>query len=191
VRIANLAGRLSIINGDRAVDVANPSDGRFAPWVQGIYDRWDDFLRWATVAHLPDGRPFEVAQLGAPVPSPTQVFGIGLNYPGHVSETRSEPPRDPVVFTKFPSCITGPNTDVPLPSGDVFVDWEVELVVVIGGHAHRVSADEAWTHVAGLTVGQDLSERRGQFAGARPQFSLAKSGLRAHRALPGHARRAR
>jgi 2,4-diketo-3-deoxy-L-fuconate hydrolase len=77
------------------------------------------------------------------------------------------------VFTKFPTSITGPNATVELPSGNV--DWEVELVVAIGRRAHRVSEEAAWGHVAGLMVGQDLSERVVQLAGPVPQFSLGKS----------------
>ena len=74
---------------------------------------------------------------------------------------------------KFPSCITGPNATVELPSTSV--DWEVELVVAIGRLAHRVSEDAAYDHVAGFMVGQDLSERVVQLAGPVPQFSLGKS----------------
>ena len=78
------------------------------------------------------------------------------------------------MFTKWPSCITGPVTKVELPDGGS-TDWEVELVAVIGRRAFRISADQAWDHVAGLTVGQDISERQLQGAGPSPQFSLAKS----------------
>jgi 2-keto-4-pentenoate hydratase/2-oxohepta-3-ene-1,7-dioic acid hydratase in catechol pathway len=81
-------------------------------------------------------------------------------------------PDKPATFTKFPTCITGPCADIELPPGAV--DWEVELVVVIGVRAHRVAEDQAWRHVAGLTVGQDLSERLLQWS-AGGQFSLGKS----------------
>ncbi len=83
-------------------------------------------------------------------------------------------PDQPSVFTKFPSCITGPHSDVVLPPGG-HTDWEVELVVVIGTAARHVSAAAAWSHVAGLTVGQDISERISQLAGSPAQFSLGKS----------------
>lgn len=78
------------------------------------------------------------------------------------------------MFTKFPSCITGPYGDIELPPGG-HVDWEVELVAVIGRHAHRVPAARALEHVAGYAVGQDISERVLQLAAAPPQFSLGKS----------------
>jgi 2-keto-4-pentenoate hydratase/2-oxohepta-3-ene-1,7-dioic acid hydratase in catechol pathway len=78
-----------------------------------------------------------------------------------------------VTFTKFPSSLTGPDAVVTLPEGNV--DWEVELVVAIGRGGHEIDREVAWNHVAGLTIGQDLSERVAQLDGPRPQFSLAKS----------------
>jgi 2-keto-4-pentenoate hydratase/2-oxohepta-3-ene-1,7-dioic acid hydratase in catechol pathway len=78
------------------------------------------------------------------------------------------------VFTKFPSAITGPRDRIALPKGSV--DFEVELVAVVGREAHRVSSTQAWEHIAGLTVGQDLSERELQLAGPPPQqYNMGKS----------------
>jgi 2-keto-4-pentenoate hydratase/2-oxohepta-3-ene-1,7-dioic acid hydratase in catechol pathway len=78
------------------------------------------------------------------------------------------------VFTKFASCINGPSGEITLPPGG-HTDWEVELAVIIGPAAHRVAAASAWEHVAGLSVGQDVSERILQMATKPPQFSLGKS----------------
>ncbi|MFD7691645.1 fumarylacetoacetate hydrolase family protein, partial [Streptomyces sp. NPDC059781] len=75
---------------------------------------------------------------------------------------------------RFATSITGPVTEVTLPPGG-HTDWEIELVAVIGTRAHRVPAKSAWDHVAGLTVGQDISERITQLEGPAPQFSLGKS----------------
>lgn len=111
--------------------------------------------------------------LGAPVPRPTQVFGIGLNYRDHASETGATLPPAPLTFTKFPTCIAGPTDDVPL-SGST-VDWEVEIVAVIGTTASHVDVENAWSVVAGLTLGQDISDRTVQRTGTPPQFSLGKS----------------
>jgi 2,4-didehydro-3-deoxy-L-rhamnonate hydrolase len=77
------------------------------------------------------------------------------------------------VFTKFPGCLTGPEATVELASDTT--DYEAELVVVIGATARDVPAADAWDVVAGLTIGQDLSDRELQSQGERPQFSLAKS----------------
>jgi 2-keto-4-pentenoate hydratase/2-oxohepta-3-ene-1,7-dioic acid hydratase in catechol pathway len=119
------------------------------------------------------GVAFDRADLGAPVPRPRQVFAIGVNYAEHAAESGYPAGSLPITFTKFPSSLTGPDAQVELPPGSV--DWEVELVIVIGTGGKNVSREDAWTHVAGLTVGQDLSEREAQNAGAKPQYSLAKS----------------
>lgn len=179
MRLLNLAGRPALAVDGGAVDVATASRGRFGPDVQSLYDRWDEFRDWAAVV---DGRAPDVAavvdvvddRLGPPVPRPRQVFAIGLNYHVHVAEGAAALPDQPMVFTKFPASVTGPFAVVELPVGSV--DYEVELVVVIGRRTHRVSAERAWSHVAGLTAGQDLSERELQVHGPAPQqHSLAKS----------------
>jgi 2-keto-4-pentenoate hydratase/2-oxohepta-3-ene-1,7-dioic acid hydratase in catechol pathway len=81
-------------------------------------------------------------------------------------------PSVPATFTKFPASLTGPFDDIPLASATA--DWEVELVVVLGTRADHVAESDAWAHVAGVTVGQDISDRHLQFA-AGNQFSLGKS----------------
>jgi 2-keto-4-pentenoate hydratase/2-oxohepta-3-ene-1,7-dioic acid hydratase in catechol pathway len=175
MRIANLADRLVLIVGERAVDVAQASAGRFDADPQAVYGRWAEFTGWAAAADLPAGSTFEPAQLGSPTPRPGQVFAIGLNFDEHAAETGFQTPEtEPPIFTKFASSITGPYCEVAIPAGG-HVDWEVELVAVIGRPAYRVTADEARSYVAGLAVGQDISERVLQMAAAPPQFSLAKS----------------
>ncbi|MFD1538857.1 fumarylacetoacetate hydrolase family protein [Nonomuraea guangzhouensis] len=173
MRVANLSGRLVLIRHHRAVDVAEASDGLFASDPQAVYDRWQEFTAWAAAAELPDGAAFDERDLGAPVPAPRQVFAIGLNYREHAAESGfAVPDTLPPVFTKFASAITGPVTEVALPPGG-HTDWEVELVAVIGKRAHH--AEPSWEYVAGLTAGQDLSERITQMAGPAPQFGLGKS----------------
>jgi 2-keto-4-pentenoate hydratase/2-oxohepta-3-ene-1,7-dioic acid hydratase in catechol pathway len=100
------------------------------------------------------------------------VFAIGLNYRSHAEESGMDVPSIPATFTKFPASLAGPFDDVEVAGATV--DWEVELVAVIGARADRVAEADGWSHVAGLTVGQDISERTVQFA-AGSQFSLGKS----------------
>ncbi len=119
-----------------------------------------------------DGSIAEVT-LGPPVPAPRQVFGIGLNYRDHAGEAGLPEPSVPLTFTKFPSCVAGPTADIPL-SGPT-VDWEVEIVAVIGRETSHVAANDAWDAIAGLTLGQDISDRTVQFSDQPPQFSLGKS----------------
>ncbi|MBD0418204.1 fumarylacetoacetate hydrolase family protein [Streptomyces sp. TRM S81-3] len=175
MRIANLAGRLTVLVEGRAIDVHTASRGAFSADPQAVYARWAEFRTWAAGADLAGGRPVDVAELGAPAPSPRQIFAIGLNYREHVSEAGFTTPEGmPPVFTKYATALTGPVTEVRLPQGG-HTDWEAELVAVIGHKAHNVSEADAWSHVAGLTVGQDISERVLQMEGPAPQFSLGKS----------------
>ena len=177
VRLMNVSGRLHVSTPTGAVDVAKASDGRFAPDPQSVFESWDAFRGWyaahrdALAAH-PAVR-VDPAELGSPVPNPRQVFAVGLNYSEHAAESGFSRPERPLIFTKFASSITGPVTTVLLPAGSV--DWEVELVVVIGRGGRDIPVEQAWRHVAGVTVGQDLSERQQQHSGPAPQFSLAKS----------------
>ncbi len=173
MRIGTLNNRYHALAANLALDIAEASGGRFAADGFDIFERFDELARW--VATVPDAayRPFEPGALGPPVPMPRQVFAIGLNYRDHAAESGLPAPDVPVVFTKYPTSITGPSATVALPSD--FVDWEAELVAVIGARAEHVNAIDAWSHVAGLTVGQDLSERKVQLAGPAPQFSLGKS----------------
>ena len=157
MRVANLDGRLVIVTGEAGheigYDVEKSSGGRFSADPQAVYDQWTEFAAWAAGADLAGAAPFAAADLGAPAPAPRQVLAIGLNYAEHAAESGFDVPEEPtVMFTKWQSCLTGPVTEVELPDGG-HTDWEVELVVVIGRRAFRISADQAWGHVAGLTRG--------------------------------------
>jgi 2-keto-4-pentenoate hydratase/2-oxohepta-3-ene-1,7-dioic acid hydratase in catechol pathway len=175
MRIATVSERLCLITDGGAIDVATASSGRFVADAAAVYPRWQEFADWAGSAELPEPVEYAPEALGSPSPSPRQVFGIGLNYSEHVAESGfTTPVATPPVFTKFPSCITGPRGEIGLPPGG-HTDWEVELVVVIGRTAAHVRAESAWSYVAGLSVGQDISERVLQMAAAPPQFSLGKS----------------
>ncbi|MFI5610054.1 fumarylacetoacetate hydrolase family protein [Amycolatopsis sp. NPDC051903] len=172
MRLLNVAGRAVLETPDGRTDVATASAGRFGPDPQSLYGRWAEFRAWAGTARPAGDQPG--GPLLAPVPRPPQVFAVGLNYVSHAEETGlAAATGRPLTFTKFPSSIAGPDGDLVL-SGEQ-VDWEVELVAVIGSPAHRVSPAQAWDHIAGLTAGQDFSDRAVQMEGAPPQFSLGKS----------------
>src|SRR4051794_34522109 len=136
-----------------------------------VYERWDDFASWAGDA-VGTTQPLDESMLGCPVPRPRQVFAIGLNYRSHAEESGMAVPDVPATFTKFPASLSGPFDEIELVGGAV--DWEVELVAIIGRRADRVAVEDGWDHIAGLTVGQDISDRILQFA-AGSQFSLGKS----------------
>src|SRR5690606_2304495 len=175
MRYASLSGRLVLISPDgrAALDVERASGGQFASDPQAVYETWDDFVKWAATADLDQATPFERTLLDAPVPAPRPLFAVGLNYGSHANEVGLEADPVPPIFTKFISSITGPYAPVEHPGGSV--DWEVELVVVIAQRARRIAVEDAWSCVAGLTAGQDISERELQHVGVMPQFSLGKS----------------
>lgn len=176
MRIANISGRLNLVEGSVALDVETASGGTYSADPAAIYARWADFSTWAAayaVADDPEATAFDEHHLGAPSPGARQVFGIGLNYADHAAEAGLPIPEQLVVFTKFASSVTGPVTDVALPGATV--DWEAELVVVIGRGGRHISAHDAHAHIAGYTVGQDISERTVQWQGQPAQFSIGKS----------------
>jgi 2-keto-4-pentenoate hydratase/2-oxohepta-3-ene-1,7-dioic acid hydratase in catechol pathway len=161
-----------LVVDDGIVDIANASAGALPHDPQLLYERWDEVRAVAERVQAPEA-PLDVAALDAPVPRPRQVFAIGMNYAAHAAEAGVDTPTFPPTFTKFPTCLAGPDATVVLPSA--FVDWEVELVVAISTEAYEVGTGQGWSHVAGVTVGQDLSERIVQTRPPAPQFSLGKS----------------
>jgi 2-keto-4-pentenoate hydratase/2-oxohepta-3-ene-1,7-dioic acid hydratase in catechol pathway len=173
MRIINHGGRLGLEEAGRWIDVEIASDGWFMSDPMRAYARWEELREWAREADLLDAEPVDEEQLQAPVPRPRQIFAVGLNYHEHAKASGLELPEAPFIFTKFPVSVTGPNTWVELPTKTV--DFETEVVAVIGEGAHHVGVRDAWRHVAGLTLGQDLSERELQLSGPAPQFSLGKS----------------
>jgi 2,4-diketo-3-deoxy-L-fuconate hydrolase len=176
MRIGNLSGRLTIFTDAGGIDVEKASAGQFGSDPQAIYDRWDEFRQWADAVEFGnDASAFAMTDLGPPTPRPAQVFGIGANYADHAKEGGVGVPEEPMVFTKFVTCLTGPTGDIVLPGSNPSVDWEAELVAVIGKLAYHTPIERAWDHIAGLTVGQDLSERVIQMRGFLPQISLGKS----------------
>lgn len=173
-RLANANGRSVLVLGQRIVDVESASNGRFSTDPMAALAQWDAFAGWAS--GVTEGAATGVlheTELGPCVPRPSKIFGIGMNYREHAKEAGMEIPGAPVVFTKFPSCLVGPRANVELSSD--FVDWEVELVVVIGRGGRRISESQAFAHVAGYCIGQDISDRKIQFRDKPPQFSMGKS----------------
>ena len=173
-RLTNVNGRAALVHGEHYTDLATHSSGALGP------DPMEALTRPDLLAELSAGLDESSVTglladvvLGPPVPRPQKVFGIGLNYQAHADEGGVELPASPLVFTKFPSCLVGPTADVEIRSGGC--DYEGELVVVIGEGGRDITIDDAWNHVVGVTIGQDISDRPAQFAAKPPHFSLGKS----------------
>ena len=102
------------------------------------------------------------SRIGACVSKPSKFIGIGLNFKDHAEEQNLPIPKEPIIFSKFTSCVTGPNDPIIVPKGSNHTDWEVELGFVIGKKAINVSVDEAMDHVLGFFLVNDVSERHFQ-----------------------------
>ena len=101
-------------------------------------------------------------RIGACVSKPSKFIGIGLNFKDHAEEQNLPIPKEPIIFSKFTSCIVGPNDPIIVPKGSQHTDWEVELGFVIGKKALNVSVENALEHVLGFFLVNDVSERNYQ-----------------------------
>lgn len=174
-RFANVDGRSALVDSeDRWYDASRLSGGILSADPMRAWAQLDDLhlADRALLDAVPDGKVSD-GELGPPIPSPRSVFAIGLNYRSHADEADMQVPAAPVVFTKFPSCLAGPTDPVVL--GGTADDYEAELVVVIGRGGRDIRPEDAWSHVGGLTVGQDISDRVLQFAAQPAHFDLGKS----------------
>jgi 2,4-didehydro-3-deoxy-L-rhamnonate hydrolase len=173
-RLAVAGGRAVLIDEAQWYDLAElTGDASLAAPMAAVARHEELHAAQEATAGARPGGALDALALGPCVPRPQKVFGIGLNYGSHAAETGRPAPEAPLTFTKFPSCLVGPTDDIVL-SGPA-VDWEVELVVVVGRRGRHVAPAQAWSHVAGLTLGQDVSDRQLQFSGDPAQFSLGKS----------------
>jgi len=128
-----------------------------------VADRWDT------------ARPIGGLRIGSPIARPHQILCIGLNYSDHAAETGQAVPAEPILFTKSPNTMQGPNDPVQIPRGSVKTDWEVELGIVIGRRCSYLP-DEAAAEaaIAGYTIVNDVSEREWQIERGG-QWSKGKS----------------
>ena len=113
-------------------------------------------------------------RLGPPVAGTAKMICIGLNYADHAAETGATPPKEPMIFMKATSAISGPNDTIELPRGSTHTDWEAELGIVIGRRAKYIREDQVMDHIAGFVAVNDVSEREYQTQRAG-QFTKGKS----------------
>jgi 2-keto-4-pentenoate hydratase/2-oxohepta-3-ene-1,7-dioic acid hydratase in catechol pathway len=164
------ADALGIVIGERIVPLS------------GIAANMTDLIaRWGTVesdvrsiAERGDGAlPLASVRLRAPIARPGKIMAIGLNYADHVKETGREMPKEQVWFCKQPTAVNGPFDPIQIPKVSTSVDWEAEMVVVIGKGGRHIAKDAARDHVFGYCCGNDVSARDWQ--NKTPQWILGKS----------------
>ncbi|MEH6570709.1 MAG: fumarylacetoacetate hydrolase family protein [Halioglobus sp.] len=173
-RLANVGGRAALVAGEDYFDLETVSGGALGSDPMAALQSLAALSELSVTLgdHTPTGQLAD-AELDAPVPKPGNCYAVGLNYRNHALESGMPIPDVPMIFTKHTTCITGPNADVEMRSD--YVDYEAELVVVIGRDGKDIAATDAWDYIAGLCVGQDISDRPAQFVASPPQFNLGKS----------------
>ena len=143
-------------------------DGNFRDLSSIIKDLDPDTLNFETIDKIKKVESSSLPKLdsnlriGPCVSKPSKFIGIGLNFKDHAEEQNLPIPKEPIIFSKFTSCITGPNDPIIVPKGSEHTDWEVELGFVIGKKAINVNVNEALEHVLGFFIVNDVSERNYQ-----------------------------
>jgi 2-keto-4-pentenoate hydratase/2-oxohepta-3-ene-1,7-dioic acid hydratase in catechol pathway len=182
MRFANLQGRAVLVvraddGTDRAVDIERASDGRLGsdPSVYVDLANHDVLAGIADSVSANEAPVLDLELLGAPVPRPPKGLGVGLNYRTHAIESGREFPTEPHFFGKTNNCVAGPFDDVIAPAGRHEIDYEAEVVIAFGRTCKNATEADAWSYIAGVTCGQDISDRGEQFRLPIKQFTIAKS----------------
>jgi 2-keto-4-pentenoate hydratase/2-oxohepta-3-ene-1,7-dioic acid hydratase in catechol pathway len=161
--------KIGIVSGDKIIDA------NFNGSMSDAIAQWDKLRpQFAALADKGGGKPLSAVKLRAPVLRPGKIFAIGLNYADHIAETKSERPTQQVWFTKAQTSINGPYDPILIARHGPAVDYEVELVAVIGKPGRNIAVEDARHHVFGYCVGNDVTERQWQRNSGR-QWALGKS----------------
>jgi 2-keto-4-pentenoate hydratase/2-oxohepta-3-ene-1,7-dioic acid hydratase in catechol pathway len=181
MRLATLATpagpRAALVAGDHYVDLYDTNMG-LPPSVRGLLAAGPNAWQAAEAAGRLQNAvriPVQAAVLMPPVPDPGKILCIGLNYRDHARENNRAIPTEPVLFAKFNNTLIGDGTPIRLPAVSKKVDYEAELVVVIGKPGRDIAEADAIDHVAGYTVGHDVSARDWQFKGEEKQWVIGKT----------------
>lgn len=163
---AGAGARVGLVKGDAIIDLGRGDD------MIGLIASWPD-AKDAIANAAGAATPLAAARLLAPVPRPGKIFAIGLNYADHIAESGVETPQQQVWFTKAVTSVNGPHDPILIAKAGPFVDYEVELVAVIGAGGRNIARADAAKHVFGYCIGNDVTERMWQHR--TPQWSLGKS----------------
>lgn len=161
--------------GDEYIDV-NSANSEFPSTVREMLElglEWQkrawDLLDRGPVRHDPS-----IAMLTAPVPDARKIICLGLNYRDHAAESGMEPPSEPVLFSKYTTALIGHGENIVLPPESEQVDYEAELVIVIGRRGKHIPRERAMQYVGGYTVGHDVSARDWQLNSSRSQGGIGE-----------------
>ena len=167
--------RVGGVREGMCIDLA-ATDPALPSCVKALLARWPDLRQRAERALLAGRRvPLEEIRLLPVIPSPEKVICVGLNYADHAAETGAEAPSEPVIFNKFPTAIAGQWQPIVLPLASEQVDYEAELVAVIGRGGRHIPRDSALDHVAAYCCGNDVSARDWQLHKPGGQWLMGKT----------------
>lgn len=167
--------RVAAVRDDGYVDL-HGADHRIPVSMRALLAEGEPMLKRAQAALAQsEAIPHSSLKLLAPVPDPEKIICIGLNYADHAAESGQEIPKQPVVFSKFVTTVCAPEAPIVLPKVSEKVDYEAELVAVIGRGGKHIPQEKALSHVAGYTCGHDVSARDWQMGAPGGQWLLGKS----------------
>ncbi|BCW87668.1 putative protein YisK [Alphaproteobacteria bacterium SO-S41] len=163
--------RVGLVTGTALIDLAKAAPGLPATMI-GLIAAWDEARTTVAAA---SGPAIELAavRLLAPVPKPGKIMAIGLNYADHIAESGQTTPEHQLWFAKLPNSAHAPHAPIQLPKVSNFVDYEAEMVAVIGKGGRHISKADAASRIFGYCVGNDVTARDWQFK--TPQWVLGKS----------------
>ena len=169
--------RAAVQRGEAFIDV-HATDVHVPPSVRQILEAGPEAVALAQrAAERSDAVTYEAGKVKfyAPVHDPRKIICIGLNYKDHAAESGAPIPKEPILFSKYPTALIGHNDNIVLPPVSQEVDYEAELVIVIGQGGRNIPAASALNHVAGYTVGHDVSARDWQLKKDGKQWMVGKT----------------
>src|SRR5262245_6002172 len=167
--------RAAVRQGDAYVDL-HATDPSLPQTMRGLLAGGPEALAAAaSAAARADAVKVPGAKLLAPVPDPAKIICIGLNYRDHAEESKARIPAEPILFSKYGTALIGPDQPIVLPPVSQKVDYEAELVIVIGKKGRPKSKEAALAHIAGYTVGHDVSARDWQLEKDGKQWMVGKT----------------
>jgi 2-keto-4-pentenoate hydratase/2-oxohepta-3-ene-1,7-dioic acid hydratase in catechol pathway len=172
-----VGARAAVRHGDFYVDI-HATDSSLPSSVRGLLDAGPETLTKAAAAAARPGAVTHAAasaKLLPPLPDPQKIICVGLNYRDHAAESGAAIPREPILFSKYPTALIGPGEAIVLPAESQEVDYEAELVIVIGKKGRHLSKEQALGHIAGYTVGHDVSARDWQLKKDGKQWMVGKT----------------
>lgn len=169
--------RAAVRKGDSYIDL-HATNAALPVSVRGLLDAGDEALRVAAAAANRSDAvtyPARGAKLLPPVPNPAKIVCVGLNYRDHAAESGVPIPKDPVLFSKYATALIGPEESIVLPAVSQEVDYEAELVIVIGKKGRHLTKENAAACIAGYTIGHDVSARDWQLKKDGKQWMVGKT----------------